>query len=141
MPKKLKSDKPTVDLRYKVKINWKEVATWIRNGALGPEIADRIGISAQTLYKRCKQETTENFHQFSAKYKAKLNMRVKELQLLVGEDRNPGMLIWLGKQYCLQREPEPASHQESKPSIIQYIENQREKNDNSGSSRDTEESI
>ena len=81
----------------KLPIDWKMVEQYCIAGCSGMEIAAKIGIHHETLYKRCIRDKKMNFSEFSHKKKQKGDslLKVKQFDVAMSGDRQ--MLIWLGK--------------------------------------------
>lgn len=47
--------------RPKAKIDWKQIDEWLRKDVMAITIADRLGISVDTLYVRCKTDHNQDF--------------------------------------------------------------------------------
>ncbi len=116
----------------KIKIDWNQVGEWISKGAKGTEIANRLGINDKTLYRRCLEDLKITFAEFSAQKKAVRNITIleKQMELALSGTGNLQMLIWLGKQYCGQREPEPKTPEFTKAAVLQYINDQKQGGNN-----------
>lgn len=87
------------------KINWKNVAAYLKAGCSGREIAAMIGVHENTLYMRCKEEQNMDFVAFKQEKQAEGDAHIKRAQYeeaVIERDRR--MLIWLGKQRLGQRE-------------------------------------
>tara|TARA_R110000822_G_scaffold232602_1_gene364318 strand:- start:1220 stop:1639 length:420 start_codon:yes stop_codon:yes gene_type:complete len=92
-PKKRKKSK-----KYKkLPVNWEEVDDSLMAGSTGVEVAAMLGISFDTLSRRCKEEKNADFAVYKQEKKKKGNdvLRVKQYKL--AKDGNVPMLIWLGK--------------------------------------------
>ena len=80
------------------KINWSFVDSWLHAGADGVSIADAIGVHANTLYNRCKEEKCCDFCDYKAQKKAIGDDHLRVKQHEVAKSGNVQMLIHLGKQ-------------------------------------------
>lgn len=112
----------------RIKIDWNQVGEWISKGAKGTNIANRLGINDKTLYRRCLEDLKITFADFSAQKKAIRNITIleKQMELALSGNGNLQMLIWLGKQYCGQREPEPKMPEFTKAAVLQYVNEQKQ---------------
>ena len=70
----------------------------------GTEIADLLGIAADTLYRRCEEEFSMTFTAYSQQKKSagKAVLRKKQWEMALNGDRT--MAVWLGKQVLGQRD-------------------------------------
>lgn len=87
-----KRGRPKKDLQQPVK---DQVIKLAKLGATLNEIADYLGVDVNTVRRRYKAEIVKG--------KAEMKQRLRKAQLQAAiEDRNPTMLVWLGKQYLNQ---------------------------------------
>ena len=84
--------------RNKLHIDWQTVAELIQAGANGAQVCSMIGVSYETITRRCLDENNIDFGEFMATKKEKGNatLLMKQYELAIDGDR--AMLIWLGKQ-------------------------------------------
>ena len=91
--------------RPKAHINWDEAGKMIMAGCDGVQVAAYFGIHPDTLYLACEKDLKMGFsdylHQKRSKGDSMLLAKQYEVALT---DKNPTMLIWLGKQRLNQRE-------------------------------------
>ena len=84
----------------------------------GEECAALLNIDYDTLNRHLKNDGHGGFTDYFKKYSAngKASLRRRQYKAAV-EDGNVPMMIWLGKQYLGQKEPEKAAEQiiETKP--------------------------
>lgn len=106
----------------KVFIDWDKISEWLKVGCTGKECAEMLGVNEDLLYHRCPQDNGTNFRNFKAKKKSHLRHFIREKQKELCGDKNPTMLIWLGKQYCAQKEPEAAIQVTAKSSVEKFLE-------------------
>jgi hypothetical protein len=101
---KRKSGRPRLD------IDWKMVGEMIEGGAFATHIADRLGIDRDTLYIRCQSDNDMDYSAFAQQKKANgaSNIHIAQYELAVKE-KNPTMLIWLGKVRCGQKDTDDGS--------------------------------
>lgn len=94
-------------------IDWKIVDDLGTSGCSGAEIAPRLGIHAETLYRACIREKGESFDQYVAKLRQKGDGLLKAQQFAkamgLTEKGDNTLLIWLGKCRLNQREYVEAS--------------------------------
>lgn len=65
-------------------------------------IAERLGISSDTLGRRLKERFGLNFAQYRDKKKEQVRTNIMKKQYDVAMSGNVSMLIWLGKNWCGQ---------------------------------------
>jgi len=92
------------------KIPWAKVDKWLEAGCLGTEVAARIGIHKETLYRRCQKEKGISFSDYIQQKKAAGNSILREEQFKAAMKGDRGMLIWLGKQRLDQRDSKDLNH-------------------------------
>lgn len=90
-------------------IDWSRVDNMLISGSNGVECASAIGICPETLYLRCRKEKKLVFSVYSQQKKehGDAMLRAAQYQLAIN-DKNPTMLIWLGKVRLGQREQDYA---------------------------------
>lgn len=114
--------------RKNLKIDWSTVDTMLRCMADGVEIAARLGVHPDTLYRACQREKKMAFQDYAATRHAntKTLLRERQIQVALGYSRmeqriikadkgksqtmdlavyyppDPSMLKWLGTQYLDQ---------------------------------------
>lgn len=85
-------------------IDWKEVGLLLEADCTATSIAARIGISTDTLYRRCKSDNNIDFAAFSQQKKESGEALLRKQQFALAMKGNLGMLIWLGKQRLGQKD-------------------------------------
>jgi len=90
--------------RPKADIPWNIVDDYLRAHCDGMAIAGILGISADTLYRRCQQDNNIGFEAYSRTKKAEGDELLRKKQMDTALDGNVAMQIWLGKQYLEQKE-------------------------------------
>jgi len=66
------------------------------------EIAGVMGVSEDTVERRCKSEYEATFAEVLKQKGADGRVSIRRAQMRLAESGNPVMLIWLGKQYLSQ---------------------------------------
>jgi len=113
---------------HRKKIDWNIVDEMLEAGCFATHIADRMGISTDTLYRRCEEEKGVLYTAYSQQKKANGESNIHQSQYnLAVKDKNATMLIWLGKQRCGQKEAEQPNQgtpaeKESYKSLMDQIE-------------------
>jgi hypothetical protein len=86
-------------------INWETVDGMLIAGCSGIQCAAAIGIHHDTLYDRCVQEKKVSFSVYSQAKRAHGDGLLHAAQFQKAyKDKNPTMLIWLGKQRLRQKD-------------------------------------
>jgi hypothetical protein len=86
-------------------IDWAQVDSMLIAGCNGIEIAGSIGIHADTLYIRCAEEKKIGWSDYLQAKRAHGDGLLRAAQYQKAyKDKNPTMLIWLGKQRLNQKE-------------------------------------
>lgn len=90
--------------RPEILIDWALVDSLLGIQCTKVEICDVIGISDDTLSRRCKSEHNMTYAEYSEQKgsSGRISLRRKQYELAMSGDRV--MLIWLGKQYLKQSE-------------------------------------
>ena len=88
--------------RKPIPIDWKKVQNLIIHGCSGAQCAAQLGISAHTLYDRCKKELQRDFSDFWYEYweKGNAQLQAKQFQMAMKGDKT--LLVWLGKNRLKQ---------------------------------------
>lgn len=81
-----------------INLDWKLIDLWLEAGASGLEIASRLGIHENTLYRRCKEEKKVDFVEYKAQKRASGDLLLKVAQYKAAVNGNITMQIFLGKQ-------------------------------------------
>lgn len=87
-----------------ISIDWKKVAEWLESGNNGVEIAARLGIHPDTLYRRTLEKFEIGFADYSAQKRASGDASLKSKQYEKALTGDTSMLIWLGKTRLGQRD-------------------------------------
>lgn len=72
----------------------------------GEECASVLGIDYDTLNNRLKEDGNGGFSEYFRQKSANGKKSLRRKQFEIAEDGNPTMLIWLGKQWLGQKEPD-----------------------------------
>ena len=86
-------------------IDWELVDKLAQIQATGQEIADFLGLDYETLDSACKRVYKLGFPDYYRQKtgRGKISLRRSQWQLAT-EEKNPTMLIWLGKNHLGQRD-------------------------------------
>lgn len=88
-------------------INWETVDAMLIAGCNGTQCAAAIGVHPETLYNRCQDEKKTVFSVYSQAKRAHGDGLLHAAQFQKAyKDKNPTMLIWLGKQRLNQKDNE-----------------------------------
>lgn len=85
-------------------IDWKTVDRLLQANCTGTQIASRLGIHADTLYRACQNEHKVDFTAYSQQKREHGDTLLNEQQFALAMKGNLGMLIWLGKQRLGQQD-------------------------------------
>lgn len=96
--------------RPHAKIDWAVVDNCCRIQCTGEETASFVNVDYDTLNSACKREHGVSYSEYFDQKKGagKISLRRAQYQAAV-EDKQPTMLIWLGKQWLGQKD---VTHQE-----------------------------
>jgi hypothetical protein len=97
--------------RKKIKVDWKKVDKALEAGASGVQVAAMLGISFDTLSRRCKEDHSADFAEYLRQKKESGNLQLLTAQFEEAViERDRGMLIWLGKQRLGQKDKHDVDH-------------------------------
>lgn len=97
------------------------VDRYLEAGCSGAEVASVVGVSPDTLYRRCQAERGANFSVILQQKKAKGEGLLKVKQFLEAMKGDRSMLIWLGKQRLGQKDRhEMLANQSLTVKVINY---------------------
>lgn len=92
-------------------IDWTTVEKLCAFQCTGNEIAAFIGMDYDTLNRACRREQKLRFTDYFAQKSAPGKVSLRRVQFQTAtEDRNPTMLIWLGKQMLGQQDRQQFEH-------------------------------
>lgn len=86
-------------------VDWDKVDNLIMAGCTITQVAASIGMDRDTLYKKCEKEKNtplSAYHQSKREHGDGLLLAAQYQKAI--KDKNPTMLIWLGKQRLQQKE-------------------------------------
>lgn len=100
-------------------IDWNKVDYYLKCQCTTTGIAALLGITADTLYRRCLLDKKKEYSAYSQEKKehGKELLRSKQYQLAI--DGNVPMNIWLGKQYLEQKDKQETDHKNTDGSLKQ----------------------
>ena len=107
--------------RKKISFDWAEVDKFLMSGCTGTQAASAVGISFETLSRRCLSEKKMGFGDYAAKKKQKGNSYLHAKQYQVAMSGNTTMLVWLGKQRLGQSD-QPQDKQEFNGSLANLLD-------------------
>ena len=91
--------------RKKLSIDWLRVNKALEAGANGVQVAAMLGISFDTLARRCEEVYKLNFAEYLRQKREAGNENLLKAQFdLAVKENDRSMLIWLGKQRLNQAE-------------------------------------
>lgn len=94
-------------------IDWNVVDKLCGIQATAEEIAQFLGIDADTLATACKREQNMTFSDYFSQKRGSGKVSLRRAQWQAAQDGNPALLIWLGKQYLGQKDK--SAHEISGP--------------------------
>ena len=108
-------------------VDWRLVDNLLRIQCTGEEIAGAIGVSYDTLERRCKDDNDCKFADYSDEKRAAGRASLRREQWKVAHSGNPTMLVWLGKQMLGQRDKVESDFTSSdgsmspQPNVVQFM--------------------
>ena len=84
--------------RPRLEIDWEKLDKMCAIHCTKREIADVLGISEDTIDRRCREEYDCSFAVYYKKHASQGNMSLRRQQFQTAMKGNPSLLIWLGKQ-------------------------------------------
>ena len=90
--------------RVKLQVDWDIVDAHLEAHCTGTQIAGVLGMCAETLYIRCREDKGMTFEEYmySKRDKGKAHVKHKQYEEALKGDR--GMLVWLGKNWLDQKD-------------------------------------
>lgn len=86
-------------------INWEQIDQMLVAGCNGIQCAAAVGVHHDTLYDRCVTDKKVSFSVYSQQKRSHGDALLHAAQFHKAyKDKNPTMLIWLGKQRLNQKE-------------------------------------
>jgi len=107
--------------RPKKPINWKQVDKMLFIQCTCEEIAGVLGIHADTLADRCKEEHGITYSEYSHNGRQLGKMSLRRSQFKLAE-RNASMAIWLGKNTLKQKDNLELSGPNGGPIPVTHLE-------------------
>lgn len=106
--------------RPKIAIDFKYLDVICQRPISGEDVAAIMEVSKDTLERAVKKEFGITFAAFKDKKMSKLRLTILDKQLEILKKGNVTMAIWLGKQYCGQKDKTEISSDEVKPFTLAY---------------------
>lgn len=107
--------------RNPAQIDWDEVERYLMAGCSGTDVASRLGVHPETLYRRCEKDNKVGFSEYLRQKRecGAVLLKVAQFDEAVRK-RNTSMLIWLGKQMLGQSDK---AHIENggNPMVVQVV--------------------
>lgn len=103
-------------------IDWNMVGKMLEADCSAVGIAEQLGISTDTLYKRCKRDNKIDFSAFAQQKKAKGDALLKAKQYQIAMSGNVTMMIWLGKQRLGQSDKTQVTGADNGPLQVSIVE-------------------
>lgn len=96
-------------------IDWEIIDDMLIAGCTGTQCAAAIGVHPETLYDRCRYEKGASFSEYSQTKRAHGDALIHSAQFKKAcDEKNPTMLIWLGKQRLNQKDTDQANDELNK---------------------------
>lgn len=105
------------------------VDTMLEAGCEGVEIAARLGIHPDTLYRKVKEDKGIVFTAYRAQKRADGDAILREKQFALAKSGHFGMLVWLGKNRLGQKD-DPGN--EGKEITVKFASDEQPTKDNDG---------
>ena len=103
--------RPRIELEEISVDGWKLLDSLIIWSAHFEYIAEQLGISEDTLNKRVKDRYGTTLTEYRNKKKEQIKINIRKAQYDLGvTQKNPTMLIWLGKNECGQSDKQEVSN-------------------------------
>jgi hypothetical protein len=104
--------------RPKANIDWDLAGELLKAGCDGVQIASYFGCDDETLYNRCKSDLNMGFSDFLRQNRSCGDALILKAQFDAAiEDKDRGMLIWLGKNRLGQKDRSEVDNNISLPPI------------------------
>jgi hypothetical protein len=99
-----KCKQPRKNCRPQTEIDWSQVAEWLKEGSNGVQVAARLGICADTLYRRCEEAHGMTFTAYSQEKRATGDSLLHAAQFKKALRGDSQMLKHLGEWRLGQKE-------------------------------------
>jgi hypothetical protein len=99
-------------------IDWDKVQYLFEAGCTTKAVARAIGVSHDTIRRRCKRDMRLDFHEFFRRCRARGDNLLRAKQYEIALKGNVTMLIWLGKQRLGQSDRTELSGPGGGPTMI-----------------------
>ena len=86
----------------KVNVPWNKFDEMAEAGSPQTEICAVLGLSVDTLERKCKEDKGMSIAAYMQQKKSILKSNLRKNQLMLAQEGNPAMAIWLGKQHLNQ---------------------------------------
>lgn len=113
--------------RPKKVIDFKYLKTLCQRPISSEDIAAILDVSKDTLERAIKKNYGVSFAAYKEQNLAGLRVSILEQQLKIMHKGNASMAIWLGKQYCAQKDKTEISSDDVKPFTLAYTINELKK--------------
>lgn len=97
--------------RPRIEIDWKQFDKLCADQCTLEDISEELGCSEDTIERACKREKKLSFADYYDKKRRRGFVSLRRTQFALALAGDKTMLIWLGKQYLGQREPERLSEE------------------------------
>lgn len=108
--------------RPRLEIDWEQLDKLCAIHCTKAEIADILGVSEDTIDRRCKEEHECSFAVYYKKHQAHGKASLRRQQFKTAMKGNPTLLVWLGKQMLGQSD---APHEDDGDLEKFFVESKR----------------
>lgn len=108
--------------RPRLEIDWEQLDKLCAIHCTKAEIADILGVSEDTIDRRCKEEHECSFAVYYKKHQAHGKASLRRQQFKTAMKGNPTLLVWLGKQMLGQSD---APHEDDDDLEKYFVESKR----------------
>ncbi len=107
--------------RKKIKVDWPKVESMCQIQCTGEEMASVLGISYDTLERRCKEEFEIPFAEYIQQKAPAGKASLRRRQYKAAMDGNATMLVWLGKNLLGQTDKIETTEKAVRPINIEIV--------------------
>ena len=109
--------------RPKININFTQLKTLCQRPIHSDDIAAIMGVSKDTLERAIKREYGIGFAAYKEQNLSSFRLNIIDQQMKIMAKGNASMAIWLGKQYCGQKDKTEITTDQAQPFTLAYTMN------------------
>jgi len=113
--------------RPKIQIDFNHLKRLCQRPMTCEDISALMGVSNDTLERAIKREYGVTFAVYKEQNLAGFRLTIIEQQVKIMNKGNASMAIWLGKQYCNQKDKTEISSNDAQPFTLAYTVNELKK--------------